>query len=354
MNEFPFALFLLFLVIAFPLIDLLGLASGAATAVLVAHQAAARAASHQRYDTALSAMTTEAQNLLGSGFAAFAKMKPVGGNKQSGADLYVVATNYRSAGINVYGPNKPVTTNIDPSTCLYECNVKTNYEIGPTISMAGIPYIGTVPGLGRPAQIKIEASRAAEYPMGLNQVGDVSSSTDGGGITIGTISIPWDSANNPAGSSWNFVQLYDIVLTYGLQPFNDDVVTVQANNQAWTPTVLSDSGGTALFLDTRPDGWVTCDGQPTQYTASGNPNRILSNGLPLGALIGKCGTNGKPFLVGNSLFDQTGTGLLYLAVNDGNGPVNPPAPPPPNPPPPPGTPYFYNKGLFMVRIINAQ
>ncbi|HEY9776799.1 MAG TPA: hypothetical protein V6C81_23755 [Planktothrix sp.] len=350
-NELPLVLLILFVIIAFPLIDLLGVAIGAGTALLLADQSVARAASHQRYDTALSAMTSEAQGLLSTGFASFSKMKPIGGNRQTGADLYIVATNYKTNSIRWFEPDSPVTGPIDPSTYLYECTVKTHYQVGPTISFQGVPYLGNVPGLGKPFQLDFQASRPAEYPMGLNQVGDVSSGTDGGGLTIGTISIPWDSANTTSGSSWNFVQLYDIVLSYGLNPTDDDVITVLGNNPTWTKTIFTNSGG-QYFFDTRPDGYITLHGSPVQVGPNGTSTK-LKNGLPLGALIGMIGTNGQPFLIGSSKFDVKGSGTLYLAVNDGDGPVLGKAPPPPNPAPP-NTPYVNNTGMFMVRVISAQ
>lgn len=324
LNEVPFALLLLIILMAFPLIDLLGLATGAAISCLIAHQAATRAASHQRFDGALSAMQGEATNLLTTGFANFARMTPVNGYSGTGADLWILVTNYRTSGTTSYGPNKPVQNAIDPSTCLYECNVRTKYQVGPTISMAGTPLLGSIPGLGKPVTIAFEASRAAEYPMGLNKIADLANQNSPKGPPLASLSIPWDAAMNPAGSSWNFPDLYQAIFSAGLNPVDDDVVVVAANNPVWTPTKMTSVS--KLYLDIRSDGaWSIGNlpnGQPNEINPDGSA-KLAANGLPIGALIGKIG-NGAPFVLGKQDLDMSppggGNGILYLAMNAGDGP----------------------------------
>lgn len=355
LNEVPFALLLLIILMAFPLIDLLGVVTGAAISCLIAHQAATRAASHQRYDGALSAMQGEANNLLQTGFANFARMTPVNGFSGTGADLYILVTNYRNSGTQSYGPNTPVQNAIDPSTCLYECNVRTKYEVGPTISMAGTPILGSIPGLGKPVTISFEASRAAEYPMGLNKIADLANQNSPKGPPLTSLSIPWDAAMNPAGSSWNFPGLYQAIFSNGLTPIDDDVLVVAANNPLWTPTRMSSL--TKLYLDLRSDGsWsvgTLPGGGPNILSPDGVGAPMAGNGLPQGALIGKIG-NGTPFLVGKSELGLSppggGSGILSLAMNAGNGPsdsmdqVDK------------GTADIYasSKGAQFVRIVSAK
>src|ERR1700722_1085478 len=132
---YPVALYLLLvlLMLIVPLIsDITGLVMGSYMACRIAQQSATHAAQGQRFDTALSTMQTEASNSLNSDMAAFAGLKPVAGYKGSGADLYIVESNYRNGDTKSYGPNTPVDAAIDPSMCMYECNVRVQYQVGPT------------------------------------------------------------------------------------------------------------------------------------------------------------------------------------------------------------------------------
>ncbi len=325
LSELPIALFVLFILMAFPLLNLLGLVTGTGIACLIAHQAASRASTYQRYDGALSAMSTEANNLLTTGFASFAHMTPVGGYAGSGADLYVLATNYRGGGSKSFGPNQPVQAVIDPSTWLYECNVRVKYQIGPVISMSGTPFIGDIPGLGKPAIITFEDNRAAEYPMGLNKVGDLANNANPTGQPIAALPIPWDAAMNPAGSSWNYPTLYQIAESQGLRSVDDDVIVVPANSSEWTKTHFNTIG--KIYLDVRSDGAWSVGGNGGQVISpNGYTTRPGGNQLPVGALIGKIGANGAPFLLGASEMGLVppngGNGTFYMAMNAGQGPRN--------------------------------
>jgi hypothetical protein len=59
------------------------------------------------------------------------------------------------------------------------------------------------------------------------------------------------------------------------------------------------------------------EGQPTLCPTLDSPTDCVSNGAPYGALVGKIGVNGSPFLVGASAqLVAPATGVLYLAAND--------------------------------------
>ncbi|MBI2812333.1 MAG: hypothetical protein HYX67_16100 [Candidatus Melainabacteria bacterium] len=354
MSELPIALLMLFILLMFPLIDLAGLATGASIAFLIAHQSAARAASHQRYDSALTAMSTEANNFLSTGFANFARLTPVGGYDGSGADLYILATNYRGGGIKVFGPNQPVSEPIDPSTCLYECNVRVKYKVGPVISMANAPFISEIPGLGKPAVLSFEENRAAEYPIGLNKIGDLANSSTNQGPNVATLNIPWDAAMNPAGSSWNNPTIYQTAESQGLRCVDDDVIVVPANSFQWTKTHFRTIG--KIFLDVRSDGsWSVGGNNGEVVSADGYRAKLGGNNLPVGALIGKIGASGQPFYLGSSQMGfvppNGGNDTFYLAMNAGAGPVNTSTDPLD-----PATADIYAKstGAQIVRVISAR
>lgn len=378
LTELQLALVILFLLVSFPLIDLLGLATGCGTAALIAHQAATRAAATTRYDSALSAVRNEANNLLSSGFAAFAHMTPKGGFRNCGVDLYVIESNYRSGGNKSYGPNTPVSGTIDPSTCFYECNTRACYQIGPTISLNAVPWIDQIPGLGRPATITFSANRAAEYPLGLTNVGEVAVRQND---TLSSVNIPWDSSGNASGSSWNYPNVYQIIKqTYGVTPYDDDVIVVQADNPRWVTTHFIVKPGDHIFSVVRNDGAWSLSGvssptvagyPPGWYPATGDPDPAFKepNGLQAGELVFVLGPLDHqpppPYAMSGGTIQSNGTAVdkkivlaqsacwnviagqearLYFIMNDGpNGPK-----------PNKRTPYIGNQGCQIVRVVVAH
>src|SRR5579883_1061443 len=92
--EFAPALIIFFLVILFPLINLIMFACGAGTAYLCAKQCASRAGTQSTFTDALNVVQQESASFVASGFGQFAKMTPVGGIGGSGINLSVVSTPY--------------------------------------------------------------------------------------------------------------------------------------------------------------------------------------------------------------------------------------------------------------------
>ncbi|HEY9719312.1 MAG TPA: hypothetical protein V6C69_17680 [Trichormus sp.] len=358
MSEFPLALLVLFMLLLFPLIDVVGLAIGAATASLLANQCSTRASELQNYGSALQTMNEEANQMFSSGFANFAKLKPVGGYNNCGADLWIITTNYHNNTVQPpFGPNKPFTGGIDPSTYLYELDTKVQCQVGPVVSLASMPWIGDVPGLGKPATLNFEAQRAAEYPVGLTQSSALASNPTANGGPLRNLNIPWDSTygvGSPNGSSWNFPGIYDAISASGSTVLDDDVILVQANNAYWTPTVFNVSpNANKISSDIRVDGqWALANG--AALTANGNGTNGAF-GLPDGALIAKIGLNGTPFYVGTSQVGMPlpggakGGGILYFGMNsatqlqDSSGSATQANPK--------GSPYNSFTGAQFVRII---
>lgn len=358
MSEFPLTVLILFLLMVFPLINLSGLAVGAATECLIAHQCATRAAALQNYGSALAAMNDEAQRMFSSGFAAFAHLKPVGGYKGCGVELWTVVTNYHTGQVQNFGPNQPLTGGIDPSTYLYEFNAKVSCQVGPVINMSSLPWIGDVPGLGKPATLNFDAARAAEYPVGLTQSSAVASDPASPGGTLRNLSIPWDSTyavGSPNGSSWNFPGLYDAIPGTGGTPLDDDVVLVMANDCYWTPTVFTvNPKANKVSTDIRVDGsWALANGVPISADGTVNAGAF---GLPQGALIAKVGLGGTPFLIGTtqvgcSLPGGGGGGTLYLGMNSPTSLTDAPSP---GAPTPANSPYAKFSGAQFVRVVTQN
>lgn len=78
------------------------------------------------------------------------------------------------------------------------------------------------------------------------------------------------------------------------------------------------SGSVSVSFDNRPDRYKTPDGDPNQ-TTSGFRLPFIAPGLTPWSLVGKIGSDGRPFEVGSRrTFWAQSTGELYLSVNDNN------------------------------------
>jgi hypothetical protein len=102
--------------------------------------------------------------------------------------------------------------------------------------------------------------------------------------------------------------------------------------QAWTPTGLAVRRGERLTFTA--NGQITFPGtaspQGSSETNQGNPLPAA----PTGALIGKIGQNGQPFVIGNSAtITAPAAGQLFVGINDGH--------------------FGDNNGSFQVQIQRA-
>lgn len=167
--EFAPALIIFFLVILFPLINLIMFAAGFGTGYLCAKQCASRAGTQSTYTEALQVVQQESATFVASGFGQFAKMVPQGGAGGSGVNLSVVSTPYGGGGSTVSPANTPLGAAATPNSNTYEYRVDATYNIGPFMDLSMLPWIGTVPGLGPPARMTFTATSTAESPEGLNQ-----------------------------------------------------------------------------------------------------------------------------------------------------------------------------------------
>ncbi|MGD9679910.1 MAG: hypothetical protein AB7W16_01890 [Candidatus Obscuribacterales bacterium] len=175
--EFAPALFVFFLIVLFPLINLIGMATGASVVYFVAGQTAISAGNAASYPSALDQVQSTANTLVSSGFGQFAKLQPVGGYNGCGVDLYTTQTSVNSSNVTTSGPNTPLAVNPDTSNNLYSYDTVATYDVGPFVNMSAMPFIGGIPGVGKPARLTFSASRNIEHPDGLTGIG----STVGGG-----------------------------------------------------------------------------------------------------------------------------------------------------------------------------
>lgn len=166
--EFACALFVFFLMLLFPLINLAGFAMAAGTQYMLTVQAVSNAGTAATYPEALTAMETTARGITSSGFGKFANLSPAGGFSGSGADLFIQRTTLGSGSTTtVYGPNTPYVDVIDKTNNVYEYQVRSIFNVQPFLNLAAIPFIGNVPMIGQPIRLSFVANRLVEDDKGL-------------------------------------------------------------------------------------------------------------------------------------------------------------------------------------------
>lgn len=344
--EFILSIWILILFVVLPLINLSALGMGYATAMFLVHQCSTAATSQRVYEQARDNVRTTSQRLLDSPFAKFSKMVPVGGLVNSGVDLYVDATEVASGRSTVYGPNTPVPkANVDPATTVYEYRTQGCFEVGPILSMAPIPFFSYVPGLGKPATIRVSSHRTADYSDGVS--GEASGTLALQGPTTTTPNTPLSASGGGSGASssesvlgdWNYPQIYSAIHNAGQEVIDEDVLQVPAN-ASWVSTSINPSApGQQLWIDLRSEGvWSTQQSGGPTYDADGRFMRVSqdyviarnlqgwtfeSDGTAtktVGNLMGKL-DDGAPFIIGKLRlnFSPPGTGHLFLQINDDDG-----------------------------------
>ncbi len=166
--EFSVALVVFFLVILFPLINLIGFAMGAGTLYFLVVQCGVAASGASTYSQALTNMEAKSKEIAATGLGKFASLAPVGGFNGSGTDLYVIETSVSGGDPTKHGPNTPLTGTIDPNSNVYEYEVRATFNVGPFMNLSALPFVGTVPGIGSPVRLSMTADRHVEFTEGLS------------------------------------------------------------------------------------------------------------------------------------------------------------------------------------------
>jgi hypothetical protein len=170
LAEFGPALWIFFLVILFPLFNLLQFICGVATVALIAAQSAQAMASAPDFNSGLTAGRAAATALAASGFGKFAHLTAV---SPYGVNFYIDTTNVNTNTQTVTGPDTPLSTAIDTTNNLYQIEARCLYNVGPMIQMQGVIFLADIPLIGKPAQLSFSNQKAAEFPNGLSTVNTV-------------------------------------------------------------------------------------------------------------------------------------------------------------------------------------
>ncbi len=354
--EFVPVLYILFLLMLMPILDIVSIFVAGATQYLATNDFAAKAATQANYTTALATMATEAYQFQSNGLAKFVHMVPDGGFTGCGDDLFVLATDLGSGNVTSSAANLPLTQTINTQANMYEISVKSVYSVSPLVSLASVPLLGDVPGLGKPATLSFCANRPVEHPGGLNpsQGGNLAGGGSGGGSGAGITPFPRVASNPaapglPSNITWRNPGIFEQIAAAGQTVVNVNVLTVQADygttvgaaNGGWVSSGITVQPGQMVWLDTQATGnWGTL-ATGTQYDANGG---VLDAATTAGGdgridgatkyytLIGWVGsppilpyghtnmqtTNPKFIVAGNTLLNYlvTQPGNIMLANND--------------------------------------
>jgi hypothetical protein len=336
LSQFPVVLYIVFLIVLFPLLNLVTLFVAGTTLYLATNDFAAKAATQVDYSSALNCMVNEAFQFQSNGLAHFVHMVPEGGYTGSGDDLYVLATNIKSGAVTSSPADGPLTQQIDTATSMYELQVKSTYSVSPLLSLASIPVLGTVPGLGTPVTLTFTASRPVEHPGGLQATAGGSSSSGGAVTPFARVT----QANNTGANQgvWRTPDIFEKIKAAGQTVVSVNVILVYAN-LPWQNSSVANAPGQNVWIDTQAvgiwgDGGQSCDanGYPgaTEPVIPETASVDIAPGGQFAELVGYVGTppaivqgqNGavdpKMFYVGNTLlnYQLPGAGMLWFVDND--------------------------------------
>ncbi|HNB23512.1 MAG TPA: hypothetical protein PKZ32_13910 [Candidatus Melainabacteria bacterium] len=178
--EFAPVLFIFFMMILFPLINLIGYGTACATVQFIGTNCATAAQNASSFGDALNSVESMSKGLVNSGFGKFANLSPQGGYKGCGVDVYLIEIDYSNNNRLTYGPNTGLPHPYD-STKIYEYQTRCNFQVNPFLNLAGVPGIGSVPIIGKPTAMASNSCRSSEHPEGLDQLASAGGGGGGGG-----------------------------------------------------------------------------------------------------------------------------------------------------------------------------
>jgi hypothetical protein len=317
LAEFAPTLFVIFISSFFPLMNLIGVVTGAATVMLVTNEAASNAAAQENYSNSLEAISTGATKFLNGDFAKFAHIEAAGGYHNCGIDLYTKVTNTGGA-TSFVGPNTPVKPPVDLTDNVYEFAATCNYYVGPFISLSNIPGFGKIPGVGAPFRLVFQATKMVEHPSGLTNTTDSNASGDGSNDAAPSLfdrSLT-SSGNSSASSAYNYLgewrdpKIFDQIAAAGQTVVSINVVVIDAS-KPWQPSGISVNPGQTAWIDTNAVGAWEVAPNTTALDANGWTNDLddianMMKNSPAGGLIAYSGSVPPPVVPNNGGYSQPG------------------------------------------------
>jgi hypothetical protein len=335
LAEFAPTLFVIFITSFFPLMNLIGVVTGAATVMLVTTEAASNAAAQETYPNSLEAMSSDATKFLQGDFAKFAHIEAAGGYHNCGIDLYTQVTNTNGT-INSVGPNTPVSPPVDLTDNVYEFAATCNYFVGPFISLGNIPGFGQIPGVGAPFRLVFRATRMVEHPAGLATTAGGNDSADSNGAAPSLFDRSVTPSGNTAAAAYNYYgewrdpKIFDQIAAAGQTVVSINVVVIDAS-KPWQPSGVVINPRQIAWIDTNAVGaWQVA---PTDSVLDANGYGGITNGISYmmrnssaGGLIAYNGSSPPPVVPNNGGYSQPGLFLVGDTLTNYNlpnsGPLN--------------------------------
>jgi hypothetical protein len=327
--QFMLVVYILFLVMLIPLLNLFTLLLSAAIQYLATNDFASKSSTQPDYTSALNSMVNEAHHFQSLGLAKLTKLAPAGGYGGCGDDLYILSTDINSGAVTSSKPDQPLNLTIDTKKSIYELSVRSFYSVSPLISLTGVPLLNQVPGLGQPVTLTFIANRPVEHPGGLQGV--TANSGSGSGAVKPFPRVTAGLANNLTAiqGAWRNPNIFTQIQNAGETVLGVNVVLVNASNPNWTQSGLSITPGDQIWIDTQSVGQWNSPGYPT-WDANGMPGNSGCPGTPclsapFGSLVGDVGAAGPiqanqagSFFLGNNQYNYPppGTGTFSMAFND--------------------------------------
>lgn len=190
--EFAPAIIIFFLVILFPLIDLIGVATGYATCYFATRQAASAAGISSSYYGARDSAVNNLKKIQDEGFGKFARIAPIGGLSNTGVHIWLVRTGLTNMKSEFLGPDKAMPDGPDLLQYIYEYRITTRQRVGPLVPLP-IGLIADVPGLTSPFPVSITCCAQAEHPEGLADASGANSLTPVGPVSGAGQAPQWDN-----------------------------------------------------------------------------------------------------------------------------------------------------------------
>jgi hypothetical protein len=345
LSEFAPVLYIMFLLILLPLLDIVTVFVAGTTQYLATNDFAAKAATQADFSSALNSMANEAYQFQANGLAQFVHMVPEGGYTGCGDDMYVLTTDIGTGTVASSAANLPLNQPIDTKAKIYELSVKSIYSVSPLVSLAAVPVLGNVPGLGQPVTLTFVANRPVEHPGGLQ------AAANGGVVGAGSVTNFARVNDNPGVSppptsiTWRTPDIFKQIQAAGQTVVTVNVLNIQANYNnlptappgGWVATGIVVQPGEKVWLDTQATGVWGCPGFLNNGDANGQANTpnwganydLAVNNMQLIGYIGSPpilpygfssgGTNDPRFIPsGDTLlnFPINYTGPISMACND--------------------------------------
>jgi hypothetical protein len=182
--EFAPALLVLFVIMVFPLIDLLAVAVGYADAWVLSVRWASIAAGSTGIESGTSLVERDCTKSMQTGLANLVKLSV------PDIRVYGVRTKVMDGSVEYIGPRERANPPLNTTDYVYEYMTKAQFEQQPFVTMGGLPGLQSVPGLGAPFKYTLSQMRAVEHLEGLihdpivaSNEGDDISTADGDAVS---------------------------------------------------------------------------------------------------------------------------------------------------------------------------